>query len=88
MTTPDTAAIRAKAKMWHLPAGLADDYLALCDALDAERAENEQLRKALQRIEAASQFWAEYPEGDAAIRYAHESTRRLAQAALAQKGGE
>ena len=50
--------------------------------------EIERLRGALRRIEAASQFWAEYPEGDAAIRYAHESTRRLARAALAQKGGE
>jgi hypothetical protein len=28
MTTPDTKAIRAKAKMWHLPAGIADDILA------------------------------------------------------------
>ena len=37
MTTPDTKAIRAKAKMWHLPAGIADDILSLCDALDAER---------------------------------------------------
>ena len=24
MTAPDTKAIRAKAKMWHLPAGIAD----------------------------------------------------------------
>lgn len=28
MTAPDTNAIRAKAKMWHLPAGIADDILA------------------------------------------------------------
>ena len=34
MTATDTKAIRAKAKMWHLPAGIADDTLALCDALD------------------------------------------------------
>ena len=40
----DTAAIRAKAKMWHLPAGIADDILALCDALDEARAENERAR--------------------------------------------
>ena len=44
MTTPDTAAIRAKAKMWHLPAGIADDILALCDALDKLRAESERLQ--------------------------------------------
>ena len=37
MTTPDTAAIRAKAKMWHLPSGIADDILAICDALDEMR---------------------------------------------------
>ena len=37
MTTHDTEAIRAKAKMWHLPAGIADDILALCDALDELR---------------------------------------------------
>lgn len=35
MTAPDITAIRAKAKMWHLPAGIADDIIALCDALDA-----------------------------------------------------
>ena len=39
MTTPDTKVIRAKAKMWHLPPGIADDILALCDALDELRAE-------------------------------------------------
>ena len=44
MTTPDNAAIRAKAKMWHLPAGIADDILALCDALDAAQAENKRLQ--------------------------------------------
>jgi hypothetical protein len=37
MTTPDTKAIRAKAKMWHLPAGIADDILALCDAYEYSR---------------------------------------------------
>ena len=44
MTTPDTTAIRAKAKMWHLPAGIADDILALCDALDDLQAELSALR--------------------------------------------
>ena len=34
MTTPDTKAIRAKAKMWHLPPGIADNILALCDEVD------------------------------------------------------
>ena len=47
MTTPDTKAIRAKAKMRHLPSGIADDILALCDALDDLRAENERLQNAL-----------------------------------------
>ena len=42
--TTDTKAIRAKATMWHLPSGIADDILALCDALDDLRAENERLR--------------------------------------------
>lgn len=37
----DTTAIRAKAKTWHLPARIADDILALCDALDAAQAENQ-----------------------------------------------
>ena len=44
MTTTDTKAIRAKAKMWHLPSGIADDILALCDALDDLRADNERLQ--------------------------------------------
>ena len=38
MTTPDTKAIRANAKMWHLLPGIADNILALCDALDDLRA--------------------------------------------------
>ncbi len=50
-------------------------------------AENERLQGALERIEAASKFWSEYPDGIDAIRYAHESTRRLAQAALAGDEG-
>ena len=32
--TTDTKAIRAKAKMWHLPPGIADNILALCDEVD------------------------------------------------------
>ena len=44
MTSPDTKAIRAKAKMWHLPPGIADNILALCDALDELRAGNERLQ--------------------------------------------
>ena len=87
----DTAAIRTMADALEATIGRllpgarsmeAEAMRALCDALDELRAENERLRAALQRIEAASQFWAEYPEGNAAIRYAHESTRRLASAAL------
>ena len=34
MTAPDTTAIRAKAKMWHLPPGIADNILALCEEVD------------------------------------------------------
>ena len=44
MSAPDTKAIRAKAKMWHLPPGIADNILALCDALDELRADNERLQ--------------------------------------------
>ena len=65
MTTPNTKVIRAKAKMWHLPSGIADDILALCDTLDELRAENERLAKVrdnlskvekLHREQANSQF--------------------------------
>ena len=35
--TTDTKAIRAKAKMWHLPPGIADNILALCDEVDRLR---------------------------------------------------
>ena len=40
MTAPDTKAIRAMAKMWHLPAGIAD-------AITAQAEENRRLREAL-----------------------------------------
>lgn len=48
----------------------------------ALQAENERLRDVLQRIEAASKFWSKYHDGNDAIRYAHDSTHRLARAAL------
>ena len=57
MTTPDTKAIRAKAKMWHLPPGIADNILALCGALDAERADNERLRAALTPFSEEAAYW-------------------------------
>lgn len=62
---------------------------AMTDLLDrAEKAEAEikRLREALERIEAASKFWSEYPDGNDAIRYAHESTHRIARAALSSTG--
>lgn len=55
MTAPDTNAIRAKAKMWHLPAGIADDILALCDALDELRAENERLQTIIDNLHAVEE---------------------------------
>ena len=58
------------------------------DAITAQDEENQRLREALQRIEAASKFWSEYPDGNDAIRYAHDSTRRLARAALSSGEGE
>lgn len=56
------------------------------DLITAQAEENRRLRDALQRIEAASKFWSEYPDGNDAIRYAHESTHRLARAALSSTG--
>ena len=60
MTTPDTTAIRAKAKMWHLPAGIADDILALCDALDELRTEVKTLRR---QAETLKEGWRISDEG-------------------------
>ena len=51
----DTKAIRAKAKMWHLPAGIADDTLALCDALDDLRAEIERLQTIIGNLHAVEE---------------------------------
>lgn len=56
------------------------------DIITALAEENQRLREALERIEAASKFWSEYPDGNDAIRYAHESTHRLARAALSSTG--
>ena len=55
MTTPDTKAIRAKAKMWHLPPGIADNILALCDALDDQRADNERLQTIIGNLHAVEE---------------------------------
>ena len=59
MTTPDTKAIREKAKMWHLPAGIADDILSLCDALDDLRAENDRLAKVRDSLSDVEQLHRE-----------------------------
>ena len=89
MTTPDTKAIRAKAKMWHLPAGIADDILALCDALDAERAENERLRAELAWYGEQSRLARIiHSEGDSGRHALQAEGGHRAQAALAQEGGE
>ena len=55
MTTPDNAAIRAKAKMWHLPAGIADDILAICDTLDVAQAEIERLQTIIGNLHAVEE---------------------------------
>lgn len=55
---------------------------AAADLITAQSEEIQRLRGTLERIEAASKFWSEYPDGNDAIRYAHESTHRLARAAL------
>ena len=66
MTAPETDAIRARAKMWHLPPGIADSILALCDAqdslcnaLDEARAENERLRRALRPFSDAAHAYCD-----------------------------
>ena len=53
--TTDTKAIRAKAKMWHLPSGIADDILALCEALDAAQAENARLQTIINNLHTVEQ---------------------------------
>ena len=55
---------------------LAADTLRLLDEI-------ERLREALRRIETASRHWAAYEAAPDAVHYAHESTARLAHAALA-----
>lgn len=52
-------------------------------ALAAE-AHVKRLREALERVESASRHWAEYEAAPDAVHYAHESTARLARAALAE----
>lgn len=91
----DTAAIRAKAKMWHLPAGIADDILALCDALDELRADNERLRKAAGVVSAVLQsertrsggqpFTGNWSIPQIGFRGTVDDALDMADAALAQK---
>lgn len=100
----DTAAIRAKANMWHLPPGIADSILALCDAqdslcnaLDEARAENERLRAALRPFSEESAYWFShnYNREDRPVQGFPGYTPVMtcgdlfnARAALAQKEGE
>ena len=58
---------------------LAADTLRLLDEIG-------RLRGVLERIETASQYWADYNAAPDAVHYAHESTARLARAALAEGG--
>ena len=60
MTAPDTKAIRAKAKMWHLPPGIADNILALCDTVDVLRTEVKTLRR---QAETLKEGWRISDEG-------------------------
>lgn len=57
---------------------LAADTLRLLDEI-------ERLRGVLERIETASQHWADYEAAPDAVHYAHESTARLARAALSRE---
>ena len=103
MTTPDTNAIRAKAKMWHLPAGIADDILALCDAYEYSRlavahandhadtaiSDMQELRAENERLRGALMSIERIgiAHSDSFARQIKES-QDIARAALAQKGGE
>lgn len=49
-------------------------------------AENARLHEALRQIQAASEFYSKAIVSDDTLRYAHESTFRLADAALYPKG--
>ena len=80
--TTDTKAIRAKAKMWHLPAGIADDILALCDEVERLRAENERLRYVLDGVAGAIHTGRNEP-----LQIWRDQIN-IARAALAQKGGQ
>lgn len=52
------------------------------DQIERDGREIERLRGALIRIREASKFWAGDVTGGDAVRYAHESTLRLARATL------
>lgn len=85
----DTAAIRAKAKMWHLPAEIADDILALCAALESEQAESGRLRAELAWYGEQSRLARLiHSEGDAGRHALQADGGNRARAALAQKEGE
>lgn len=57
--------------------------LAQAEATIAARdAKIERLRAVLERIETASRHWADYNAAPDAVHYAHESTARLARAAI------
>ena len=84
MTTPDTKAIRAKAKMWHLPAGITDDILALCDALDELRADNERLAKVRDNLSKVEQLHREQANSQFHRANKAEAERDEARASVAE----
>ena len=81
MTAPDTAAIRAQMtteadhgyQRLRAITAMHNTILILCDALDAERAENERLR-AMIRVNAIRYLNMSHEDIDAAIRAALSST--------------
>ena len=60
----------------------------LVHLLEAMRDENMRLRKALKTIITASEFYSQEGLADYLMRYAHESTFRLAKQALKGEGDE
>lgn len=89
MTAPDITAIRARSQHPGYQEGQAlQDVLALCDALDAERAENERLRMALQGMDLEAQRKTVEALLKPTLIHLVMKMSDDARAALAQKGGE
>jgi hypothetical protein len=65
------------------------DYSALAAERDALQAKLAKAVDALERIEDASKYFGNCPEAtETTVRYAHETTRRLARTTLAELKGE